>query len=172
MQADTARTLPYMLAIRSAGSGLQAEITAAQQTIIDQSNREQSRLLAALIAMCVVIAIIIADGLTAVWFGLLPLFRKLHLAMDAVAAGHYDTRIPAVGPSELADLGRGMEAMRNRLVTALAQRERAEKRFRRLFDTAPDATIAVAADGSVAMANARALDLFGYEATELIGLPV
>jgi PAS domain S-box-containing protein len=172
MQADTARTLPYVLAIRSAGSGLQAKITTAQQTVIDQSNREQSRLLAALIAMCVVIAIIIADGLTAVWFGLLPLFRKLHLAMDAVAAGHYDTRIPAVGPSELADLGRGMEAMRNRLVTALAQRERAEQRFRRLFDTAPDATIAVAADGSIAMANARAQALFGYEATELIGLPV
>jgi len=172
MQADTARTRPYVLAIASAGSDLQAEITAAEQTAIDQSNREQGPLLAALIAMCVVIAIIIADGLTAVWFGLLPLFRKLHLAMDAVAAGHYETHIPAVGPSELADLGRGMEAMRNRLVTALAQRERAEKRFRRLFDTAPDATIAVAADGSVAMANARALDLFGYEATELIGLPV
>jgi PAS domain S-box-containing protein len=30
----------------------------------------------------------------------------------------------------------------------------------------------VAADGSIAMANARAQDLFGYEASELIGLPV
>jgi PAS domain S-box-containing protein len=172
MQADTARTRPYVVAIASAGSGLQAEITTAEQTAIDQSNREQGPLLAALIAMCVVIAIVIADGLTAVWFGLLPALRKLHLAMDAVAAGHYDTRIPAAGPSELADLGRGMEAMRNRLVTALAQRERAEQRFRRLFNTAPDATIAVAADGSIAMANARAQDLFGYEASELIGLPV
>jgi len=172
MQADTARTRPYVLAIRSAGSGLQAKISAAQLTAIAQFNREQGPLLAALIALCVVVAIVIADGLTAVWFGLLRPFRKLHLAMDAVAAGNYDTRIPAVGPSELADLGRGMEAMRNRLVTALAQRERAEKRFRRLFNTAPDATIAVAADGSVAMANARALDLFGYEATELIGLQV
>jgi PAS domain S-box-containing protein len=172
MQADTARTRPYVLAIRSAGSGLQAKIIAAQQMAIDQFNRDQGHLLAALIAMCVVIVVIIADGLTAVWFGLLRPFRKLRLAMDAVAAGHYDTHIPAVGPSELADLGRGMEAMRNRLVTALAQRERAEQRFRRLFNAAPDATIAVAADGSVAMANARAHDLFGYEAAELIGLPV
>jgi PAS domain S-box-containing protein len=172
MQADTARTRPYVLAIASAGSGLQAEITTAQQTAIDQSNREQGPLLAALIAMCVVIAIIIADGLTAVWFGLLRPFRKLRVAMDAVAVGNYDTRIPAAGPSELADLGRGMEAMRDRLVTVLAQRERAEKRFRRLFNTAPDATIAVAADGSIAMANARALGLFGYDAAELIGLPV
>jgi PAS domain S-box-containing protein len=62
--------------------------------------------------------------------------------------------------------------MRDRLATALAQRQGAEQRFRRLFDTAPDAMIAVAADGSVAMANARAVHLFGYEATDLIGLPV
>ncbi len=172
MQADTARTRPYVLAIRSAGSGLQDKIVAAQQTAIDQFSREQGPLLIALIAMCVVVAVSIADGLTAVWFGLLRPFRKLRVAMDAVAAGNYETHIPAKGPSELADLGRGMEAMRNRLVTALAQRERAEQRFRRLFNTAPDATIAVAADGSVAMANARAQHLFGYEATELIGLPV
>jgi PAS domain S-box-containing protein len=172
MQADTARTRPYALAIRSAESGLLDNIIAAQQTAINQFSRDQGPLLYALIAMCVVVAATIADGVTAVWFGLLPLFRKLRLAMDAVAAGNYDTHIPAGGPSELADLGRGMEAMRNRLVTALAQRERAEQRFRRLFNTAPDATIAVAADGSVAMANARAQHLFGYEATELIGLPV
>ena len=172
MQADTARTRPYVLAIGSAGSGLQAKIIAAQQTAIDQFSREQGPLLAALIAMCVVIVVVIADGLTAVWFGLLRPFQKLRVAMDAVAAGNYDTHIPAVGPSELADLGRRMEAMRNRLATTLAQRERAEQRFRRLFNTAPDATIAVAADGSVAMANVRAQDLFGYEAAELIGLPV
>ena len=98
MQADTARTRPYVLAIRSAGSGLQDKIIAAQQTAIDQFNREQGPLLAALIAMCVVVAAFIADGLTAVWFGLLRPFRKLRLAMDAVAAGNYDTHIPADGP--------------------------------------------------------------------------
>jgi PAS domain S-box-containing protein len=170
MQADSAGVRPYVLAIRSAGSGLQAKITAAQQTAIDQFNRAQGPLLAALIATCVVIACIVANALTAVWLGVLRPFRTLRLAMDAVAAGDYDTRIPAVGPPEVADLCRRIELMRDRLARALAQRERAQQQFRRLFDTAPDAMIAVAADGSIAMANARALRLFGYE--ELIGLPV
>ena len=172
MQAETARIRPYVLAIGSAGSGLQAKIAAAQLTAIDRFNQAQGPLLAALIAVCVVVVAIVADGLTAVWLGLLRPFRTLRLAMDAVAAGDYDTRIPAVGPSELADLGRGIELMRDRLATALGQRERAEQRFRRLFDTAPDAMIAVAADGSIAMANARAVHLFGYEGTEMIGLRV
>src|SRR3984957_954938 len=38
MQDDSAGVRPYVLAIRSAGSGLQATITAAQQTAIDRSN--------------------------------------------------------------------------------------------------------------------------------------
>jgi PAS domain S-box-containing protein len=172
IQADFARTEPYALAIRSAGSDLEAKITAAQQTAIDQFNRAQGPLLAALIAMCVVVVAIVADAQTAVRLGLIRPFRKLRLAMDAVVAGDYDTRIPAVGPAELADLCRRIEMMRDRLARALAQRERAQQQFRRLFDTAPDAMIAVAADGSVAMANARAQRLFGYEGTELIGLPV
>ena len=172
MQDDSAGVRPYVLAIRSAGSGLQATITAAQQTAIDRSNRAQGPLLAALIAMCVVVVAIVVDAQTAVRLGLIRPFRKLGAAMDAVVAGDYDTHIPAVGPEELADLCRRIELMRDRLATALAQRQGAEQRFRRLFDTAPDAMIAVAADGSVAMANARAVHLFGYEATDLIGLPV
>src|ERR1700722_19081476 len=172
MQADSAGVRPYVLAIRSAGSGLQEEITTAQQTTIDRSNRAQGPLLAALIATCVVIACIVANALTVVWLGVLRPFRTLRLAMDAVAAGDYDTRIPAVGPPEVADLCGRIELMRDRLARALAQRERAEQQFRRLFDTAPDAMIAVAADGSIAMANARAQRLFGYEGTDLIGLPV
>src|ERR1700722_621872 len=172
MQDDSAGVRPYVLAIRSAGSGLQATITAAQQTAIDPSNRAQGPLLAALIAMCVVVVAIVVDAQTAVRLGLIRPFRKLGVAMDAVVAGDYDPPIPAVGPEELADLCRRIELMRDRLATALAQRQGAEQRFRRLFDTAPDAMIAVAADGSVAMANARAVHLFGYEATDLIGLPV
>jgi len=163
---------PYVLAIRSAGSGLQAAIITAQQTTIDRSNRAQGPLLAALIAMCVVVVAIVVDAQRAVQLGLMRPFRKLRLAMDTVVAGDYDTRIPAVGPTELADLCRRIEMMRDRLARALAQRERAEQQFRRLFDTAPDAMIAVAADGSIAMANARAQRLFGYEGTDLIGLPV
>ncbi len=172
LQANTALLRPYVLDIRSAGAALQDQITAAQQAATDQLNRDQGTLLAALIGMCVVVAVLVANGLAAVWFGLLRPFRALRRATDAVAAGDYDTRIPEVGPSELADLGAGMELMRTRLVTALAEGEQAEQRFRRLFDSAPDAMIAVAPDGSIAMVNARALRLFGYPASDLIGQPV
>jgi hypothetical protein len=172
LQNDTGQVRPYVLAIRSAGAALQAQITDAQQAATDKLNDGQASLLAALIGLCVVVAALVTDCMAAVWLGLLRPFRTLRRATDAVTAGDYDSRIPAVGPPELADLGRGMELMRFRLVAALAERERAELRFRRLFDAAPDAMIAVAPDGSIAMANTRAVRLFGYPAPDLIGRPV
>ena len=59
-----------------------------------------------------------------------------------------------------------------RLVDALAERERAEENLRRLFDVAPDAVIGVARDGSIVMANARAVELLACPAGELVGRPV
>jgi PAS domain S-box-containing protein len=172
LQAVTGDVQPYVLATRSAGSALQDQITSAQQTVTNQLNRSQGTLLAALIAMCVVIAAVVANALAAVWLGLLRPFRALRQAMAAVTSGDYDTRIPAVGPAELAALGRGIELMRLRLVAVLADLQRAEQRFRRLFDAAPDAMIAVAPDGSVAIANAQAVQLFGYPIGDLVGSPV
>jgi PAS domain S-box-containing protein len=172
LQAETGRIQPYVLTIRSAGSALQEAITGAQQSVTARLDGRQGTLLAALIAMCVVIAAIVADALAAVWLGLLPPFRALRRAMASVTAGDYETRIPAAGPAELADLGRGIELMRLRLVATLDNLQRAEQRFRRMFDAAPDAMIAVAADGSIVMANAQAVQLFGYPAGELIGQPV
>jgi PAS domain S-box-containing protein len=172
LQADAARTRPYVLAIRSAGAALQTQITDAQQAATNKLNGSQGTLLAALVVMSVVVAALVANAITAVWLGLLRPFGTLRQAMDTVAAGDYDARIPAVGPSELADLGRSIELMRERLVTALAEREQAEHRFRCMFDAAPDAMIAVAPDGMIAMANARAAQLFGCETGDLIGQPV
>jgi PAS domain S-box-containing protein len=172
LQANTAQVRPYTLAIRSAGAAMEDQITSAQQAATVLLNRAQSRLLAALIGMGVLVAALGADAIAAVWLGLLRPFRALRRATDAVASGDYETRIPVLGPPELANLGRGMELMRTRMVMALAERERAEQRFRRLFDTAPDAMIAVAPDGSIAMANTQAVRLFGYPAPDLIGRPV
>jgi PAS domain S-box-containing protein len=172
LQADTTLVRPYVLAIRSAVAAMQDQITNAQQAATDKLNDAQGTLLAALIGMCVVVAALAAECVGVLWLGLLRPFKALRLAAAAVTAGDYDTRIPAAGPPELASLGRGMELMRLRLVAALAEREQAEQRFRRMFDTAPDAMIAVAADGSIAMANTQAVRLFGYPAPDLIGRPV
>ncbi len=154
-----------------AASVMLLALTAAALTVALDA-RSQDTLLDALIAMCVVVAAVVAGGTAMVWFSLLRPFRALRAAMDSVTAGDYGAQIPAVGPAELADLGRGIELMRTRLVKALAARERAEERFRGLFDGAPDSMIAVAPDGSIAMANERAMQMFGYPAGELVGLPV
>jgi PAS domain S-box-containing protein len=172
LQADIAHTRPYAQGVRSAQAAMQAQITGLQQAVTNKLARDQGTLLAALIAICLVLAAIAADRVIAVWFGLIRPLRALRGAVDAVAAGDYDARIPVVGPSELADLGSGMELMRSRLVTALTEQRGAEQRFRRLFEVAPDAMIAVAADGLVTMANTQAEQTFGYAAGDLIGCPV
>jgi PAS domain S-box-containing protein len=164
LQNDTGQVRPYVLAIRSAGAALQAQITDAQRAATDNLNGAQGALLAALTGLCVVIAALVLNCIGVLWLGLLRPFRALRLAAGAVTAGDYDSRIPAAGPPELASLGRAMELMRLRLVAALAEREQAEHRFRRMFDTAPDAMIA--------MANTQAVRLFGYPAPDLIGRPV
>ncbi len=172
LQANIAHTRPYAQAVRSAGAAMQAQITDLQQVVTSKLSRAQGSLRAALIVISLLLAAIAADRVIAVWFGLVAPLRVLREAVDAVAAGDYHTRIPATGPFELADLGSGMELMRSRLVTALTEQREAEQRFRRLFEVAPDAMIAVAPDGLVTMANTQAEQTFGYAAGDLIGRPV
>jgi len=172
LQANIAHTRPYALGVRSAEAAMQAQITDALQAVTNKLGRGQRTLLAALLVICLVLAAIAADRVIAVWVGLLRPLRALRRAVEAVAAGDYYVRIPVVGPSELADLGSGMELMRSRLVTALTEQRGAEQGFRRLFEVAPDAMIAVAPDGLITMANTQAEQLFGYAAGDLIGRPV
>ncbi len=49
---------------------------------------------------------------------------------------------------------------------------RSESRFAELMEAAPDAMIAVREDGSIAVANSQAEELFGYAADELEGLAI
>ncbi len=172
LQADLVFTRPYTLAVRSQMTDLQAQITQAQAAVTARLTAAQGRLLAALVAVCAVVAVIAVGGVLVVRRWLLAPFTALRAAADSVAAGRYDTQIPAAGPAELADLGRSTELMRTSLVGALADRARAEEGFRRLFESSPDATLTVAADGSIVMVNAQAERMFGYTRDELAGQPV
>ncbi len=51
----------------------------------------------------------------------------------------------------------------------LGERERAAARLRALLEAAPDATIGVREDGRIALLNAQAERLFGYDRSELLG---
>jgi PAS domain S-box-containing protein len=52
------------------------------------------------------------------------------------------------------------------------ERGRAEKRFRALIESAPDAMVIIDGSGAMTIANERTEDLFGYPRAELIGHPV
>ena len=172
LQADIAVTRPYTLPIRTRMAVLQTQITSMQAHVTTQLTAGQRRLLAALVAVCVTVAVIVTGAVMAVRRWLLRPVSALRQAAVAVAAGRYDTPVPAAGPAELADLGRAAELMRARLVTTLAEAERAEARFRGLLEAAPDAVVCVDGDGRIVLVNAQTERLFGYGRDELAGQPV
>src|SRR5690242_8931559 len=169
LQADIPLTRPFSVAVRNRVAALQEMITAQQAVVTNRLLDSQAELISALVAMCVLVAGITAGAVLVVRRWLLRPFTALRRAAEDVAAGNYDNPIPAQGPLEFADLARSTEHMRTRLVSALAERERAEQGFRRLFEAAPDATLAIAMDQTVAIANAQAEALFGYQRGELAG---
>jgi PAS domain S-box-containing protein len=172
LQANIMSTRPYTLAIRLPVAALQAQLATVQTRLTARLVSAQDRVFAALAAVCVVVAVIAVGGVVTVRRWLLAPFSALRTAVESVAAGHYDTPIPIIGPAELADLGRSTELMRTRLAAALADALRAEERFRGLFHSSPDATLTVATDGSIVMVNAQAERMFGYSFGELAGRPV
>ncbi|OAJ71827.1 chemotaxis protein [Methylobacillus sp. MM3] len=54
----------------------------------------------------------------------------------------------------------------------ITERKRAEERFKRVVESAPNAIILVGEDGDITLVNAQAEKLFGYTREELIGMSV
>lgn len=58
------------------------------------------------------------------------------------------------------------------LVEDISERKEAEQLFRRLVESAPDATVIVNQEGEITLVNAQTEQLFGYTRDELIGKPL
>jgi PAS domain S-box-containing protein len=58
------------------------------------------------------------------------------------------------------------------LLVQRASRLRAERRFRRVVEAAPNGMLMVAQDGTIVLANAQMEKLFGYRREEMLGQPV
>jgi len=54
----------------------------------------------------------------------------------------------------------------------VAERRKAETLFRKLLELAPDAMIAINAEGKIALLNSQAEQFFGYTRAELLGTPI
>ncbi|HEV8385640.1 MAG TPA: PAS domain S-box protein, partial [Candidatus Acidoferrales bacterium] len=54
----------------------------------------------------------------------------------------------------------------------ITARKQAERKFRGLLESAPDASVIVGADGKIALINSQTEALFGYQRKELLGQPV
>jgi PAS domain S-box-containing protein len=167
--AQSSAKRPVALAQRLAVADLQAGITGEMAARARNLRGLQNYLLGALLATFVLLVVVVVGGVVAVRRWLLKPFEQLRAAADAVAAGDHDVAVPAVGPAELADMGRSMETMRTRLLDALSEGEAVEQRFRGLLEASPDATVGVGIDGRIRMVNAQAERMFGYPRAELIG---
>jgi signal transduction histidine kinase len=134
LQSST-QNRPYTLAVRAAAAAMQTQIIGAQRMVVAKLGVAEARLLTALAVVCAVVVVVAAGTVAAVRRWLLRPFAQLHRAAEAVAAGQYDTHVPAVGPAELAELGRATERMRTQLVAALAEAERAQSKLRTMNET-------------------------------------
>jgi PAS domain S-box-containing protein len=110
----------------------------------------------------------------------------MKLISDSIAAlAHYPiplwlaalldcaTVLTAVGLRALIVPSKSQLAAANRkLAREVAERERAETRFRGLVESAPDATVIVDAQGAIALINGQTERLFGYAREQLLGRPI
>ncbi len=73
--------------------------------------------------------------------------------------------------SPITDPGGGIAGVAS-ISRDVSERQRAEAMFRGLLEAAPDAIVGVTQDGHIALINAQAERLFGYQRDELLGRPV
>jgi PAS domain S-box-containing protein len=109
---------------------------------------------------------------------------EMHDLLDRVASGvqvtrHQSVRLRKDGTQRQLEVtvspirdGSGTVVGAASIARDITDKIKAEDRFRRLIQAAPDAMLIVGLDGRIVLANEQTERLFGYTAAELIGQPV
>ncbi|WP_322768578.1 CHASE3 domain-containing protein, partial [Frankia sp. Cr1] len=121
-RSSTART--RLSALRADVTSLEIAISQEQTSTVGRVAGAQDLLLSSLGTAVFLVAVIVVTLSVVARRWLLRPIASLRRAVNAVAAGRYDTRIPAVGPKELVDLAGNVEAMRAQLVRLVRQNDR------------------------------------------------
>lgn len=96
---------------------------------------------------------------------------QLGKAIETVErTGQFDRRLPPRGEDEVGTLTAGFNRMMERLEASVGELEESERRFRLLTETAHDAIVCCLANGQIILFNHQAERLFGYRASEAIGM--
>src|SRR5207249_1944910 len=96
--------------------------------------------------------------------------RPMGAGVDLYGVRKDGTEFPAeisLGPVETAQGVLVTAAIRD-----ITERKRAEDKFRRFLETAPDAVVIVNSEGNIVLVNSQTEKLFGYPRAELVGKKV
>ena len=95
--------------------------------------------------------------------------RAITSAMSSLARGDTGVQVPARGRTdEFGDMAGSIQVFK---VNAI-KRQQAERRFRTLLDSAPDAMVIIDQDGLITLVNEQTERIFGYRRDELLGQKV
>ncbi|WP_433219588.1 sensor histidine kinase [Dactylosporangium sp. CS-047395] len=136
--ADPDPQSPLVVSSKTAFDALRADVTNLQQRVDDARAAGRADLDTSRHRRDTIFAIIVGGllvGLFAIAFMLQRLvlrpLERLQASVRRVADGDFEHHVPAGGPPDLAELGADVEAMRERIVTALEASRAQEERLRR-----------------------------------------
>lgn len=169
--SDTLKINMFYLALPVDGAGDQATLARVAVPVdsIDEQVGTLTRVLwgSAGIACLVALAFTLVIGARI----LKPLSDLTHAA-EAVAAGHYDQRIPLGEQDELGTLARAVDDMRRELTRQMNELRENSQRLETVLSSMEEGVLAVDPEQRVLFANQASRELLGIETSKMVERPL
>jgi two-component system, cell cycle sensor histidine kinase and response regulator CckA len=125
-----------------------------------------------LIVVWVVVTVLVLSALAWLLRRELRPLRDLTRAAAAMADGDLQEAVAVDGSGEVGVLSRSFLHMREAIGRQLAALRESEGRYRLIFDAMSDGVLLLDQDGTIAAANPRVADAYGWTPAQLTGRPV